>query len=159
LAEFDTPEWRAERNAKLAEWFLHNGDAIALFLDFCQLSEVWDDLIDKDKIPTDEEVSDTFNSMLIRLPTNPFYLRYQGWFTCLSILVVNAYHDANQFQLGDKRQRHIAYHLRKMIIEFACLIAFCAGGFPHMRKVSLEIREFFIRETYEDWELSDAQLH
>lgn len=152
LVKFDSPEWRKQRDANLLRWFLGDENAVNLFRDFAEVSETWDDLIDKDKPLTDADVSRAFECMLLHLPTNPLYLRYQGWFTCLSVLTVNAFHDANAWQNGTSDQKHSAHYLRKMIIEFACLIAFCVGGFQHMRKVSLEIREFFYHEPYEQWE-------
>jgi hypothetical protein len=34
------------------------------------------------------------------------------------------------------------------------MMAYLVGGWAHMRKVSLDMREFFIHESFDDWEYS-----
>jgi len=70
--EFDSEEWRELRNAKLDEWLLGNKDAVRCVLDLGQIVETWDDLIDKDKPISDQDISGSFYAATVNLPLNPF---------------------------------------------------------------------------------------
>ena len=46
VLEFDTPEWRQVRDHKLREW-VQDESALAWFLDFCHVCELFDDVFDQ----------------------------------------------------------------------------------------------------------------
>lgn len=157
--KWDSSEWRAVRNKLLHRWFLGNEEAVEVYLHLSNAAEIWDDLVDQDRAVTPEEATSVFEGLLIGLPTNSLYVKFHPWITALSVVVANAYHDANELQRRSPGDKMTAFHLRRMGVEFACLLAFCVGGYSHLRSVSLEIRGFFYSEMYEDWEHSHVTAH
>lgn len=150
---WDTQEWRTVRDTKLREWFLGNEHAVRVCVQISHIAEVWDDLVDGDRKPSDTEVAHAFQSAMIHLQTNPFYMANHGMLMGVIVTAINAWHDANAMQeseSGDERMQ--AFFLRNLGCEVATLCAFLVGGFDHMRKISLEMRAFFRHESYYEWE-------
>lgn len=149
---WDTPEWRHVRDTKLREWMLGNEHAVRVCTQISHIAEVWDDLVDGDRKPADAEVSHAFQSAMVHLQTNPFYMANHGMLMGVIVVAINAWHDANDMKDGPAHERMLAFFLRNLGIEVAILCAFLVGGYDHMRKASLEIRRFFHHETYEEWQ-------
>ena len=153
---WDSPDWRAERDTKLLHWMCGNEDAVRVCVQTSHIAEVWDDLKDKDREPSDREIAHAFESAMIRLQTNPFYLQNHAMLTAIITLAINAWHDSEDLKQGDTEHLIQAFVLRNMGIEIAVMCAFLVGGYDHMRKVSLEMREFFRHETFEQWSAEHA---
>jgi hypothetical protein len=151
MMKWDSDEFRAERDRKMLAWMCGNEDAVRVVVQTSHIAEVWDDLADKDRTPTDREIAHAFESAMIHLQTNRFYLANHAMLMGVIVLVANAWHDANQWEVCGDWRAHQAFYLRNMGIELAILCAFICGGYDHMRRVSTEIREFFHHETFEEW--------
>lgn len=149
---WDTPEWRFERDTKLREWMLGNEHAVRACVQISHIAEVWDDLVDGDRKPADVEIAHAFQSAMVHLQVNPFYMANHGMLMGVVVVAINAWHDANVMQRGGADERVEAFVLRNLGTELAMLCAFLVGGFDHMRKVSMEIREFFRNGGYSEWE-------
>lgn len=151
--EFDTPAWRELRDQKMMDWMAGNQDALETALWLSHISERWDDLIDRDKPMGDAEINDMMVAMLVRLQTNPFYLRYHAVISPITWVAVNAWMDANTLEKweGD-RWRQMSFFIRNYQYEVATVCAMCAGGWDHLRRISLDMRTFFAHETYDEWE-------
>ncbi len=155
---WDSPDFRVQRDVKLREWLLGNEDAIRVCVQTSHIAEVWDDLHDGDREPTDREVAHAFESAMIHLQTNPFYMANHAMLMGLIVLMANAWHDANEMTESPREvERMMAFHLRNMGIEMVQLCAFIVGGYEHMRRVSLEIRRYFIHETFREWDHAALQ--
>jgi len=153
VIEFDSPEWREERNKKLNEWLLGNQDAIRLVLDMGQLIETWDDLIDKDKPISDSDINDSFYAATVSLPLNPFYAQHAPLIASQMIVSINSWQDANALETSDnEKMRMLAFHIRNYTTEILNICVFLVGGMAHLRNTSMEIREFFTHESYANWE-------
>lgn len=148
---WDSPDWRKARDAKVLHWMCGNEDAVRVCVQTSHIAEVWDDLKDGDKKPTEREIAHAFESMMIRLQTNPFYLQNHAMLTAIIVVAINAWHDANAWENEEGWKRQDAFYLRNMGIEIATMCAFLTGGYDHLRRVSAEMREFFHHETYEAW--------
>lgn len=153
---WDGDAYRMDRDMRLREWLLGNEDAVRVCVQTSHIAEVWDDLKDKDREPTDREVAHAFESMMIRLQTNPFYLQNHAMLTSVIVLAINAWHDSEELRAGDVERRMQAFFLRNLGIEIAMMCAFLVGGYDHLRKVSLEMREFFRHERFSDWDNEHA---
>ena len=149
---WDTPEWRHTRDTKLREWMLGNENAVRVCTQVSHIAEVWDDLADGDRKPAEIEIAHAFQSAMVHLQTNPFYMANHGMLMGVIVVAINAWHDANALQKGDADERMQAFFLRNLGLEIATMCAFLVGGFDHMRKVSLEMRAYFRHESYFDWE-------
>jgi hypothetical protein len=103
------------------EWIgKHVADSSAL--DFIcllfEISDVWDDLIDKDKNVDNKSINDAFRKCLINLPVNSFYIRNFNILYPLVISTITSWETANVLH-GKKDEGNIAqaYTLRKLLIN------------------------------------------
>ena len=150
--QWDSIEWRKMRDKCLYKWFMGDQHAIQCFIDISTIVETWDDLIDKDEV-TDKDINYAFDACFIHLPRNPFYMKFRHMLEPLIIMSVNAYHDSETLvKRDDESSRMMSFYIRNIGLELVPMIAFCIGGYDHMRKISMEARDFFIHETYEEWE-------
>lgn len=151
--EWDTPAWREERNRRLMDWFANNKDAVVCMVLISNIVEIWDDLIDARESVSDTQINTAFLQTLIDLPSNPFWKQYQPLLNPIIMVSVNAWMDANDAQKSDEQwKRRMAFYLRNASMELVLYIAQLTGGWQHLRNVSMEIREFFAHEDYEQWE-------
>lgn len=149
--EYDTPDWRASRNAKLLEWV---GDpaAAAFLLLFSDVCEVFDDLIDKDKPVTDEDIVRTLFSTLVDIPMNPFFAAYRAQLVPVIVTGINAWLDANKLEKGTDNEQALAYVLRDWVIELTMFVIYLVKGREHLRRVSMDVRRYFNHhETLEQY--------
>ena len=148
---FNSPEWQAARNENLLAWMKQDMHAVAFLLDIFNAAEVWDDLLDGDAIES-RTFNDLFMRLLFDLPNNMFYQRHMGALQPLMMAGVNAWMDANELQKRDDEWAVVwAYTLRDWYMELCAYCAYIVGGFEHMRAVSLPMREFFQKETLEQF--------
>jgi hypothetical protein len=151
MAEFDTDEWRAIRDAKLREWTNDVG-AVWFIRQFGDICEVFDDLIDKDKPVTDADIVRTLFVALTELPMNPFFDRYKGQLVPVIVTGINAWLDANVLEKGSPNDRVFSYVLRDWYAEIIAYVIYLCRGREYMRSVSMEVRSFFTHhETLEQY--------
>lgn len=143
MSRWDTPEWRQVRDAKLLEWFGGDYEALHFLNLICQITELWDDLVDQDKEITREDIDKAMMAALIYLPCNPFYTRHSAYLTPLMISSINSWQDANALSDGTRSQRALAYTLRNMDIQIVQAIVFITQGYDRLREVSQDIWSFF----------------
>lgn len=150
--EFDTPAWRSLRNKKLAEW-IGNDAAVDFIQDFAHVCEVWDDLIDRDRELTDNEIHAAFWVLVTELPLNPFFDQFKRQLIPLLVTGINAWMDANEMERSPLRNdRVFAYVLRDWYMEFVSYVIYLARGREYLREVSLDVRAFFTNhETLDDY--------
>jgi hypothetical protein len=140
---WNSPEWRKERDAKILEWFGGNVDAVQFLKLISDITELWDDLVDKDREIPDDEIDDAMMAALIYLPLNPFYREHAAYLTPLMISSINNWKDANALSAGTRSQRALAYTLRNMDIQIVQAIVFITQGYDRLREVSQDIWTFF----------------
>jgi hypothetical protein len=146
-------EWIALRDAKMLRWMADNQEAVDAVNTITGICDVWDDLIDGDRVVTAAAINTAFTKALVGLHQNAFYKRHEAQFFGLMVIGINAWLDANELQNSAlEKWRMLAFYLRTFGFEIAHLAAMLAGGFDHMRRVSMEMRTFFENETYAEWE-------
>lgn len=150
--EYDTPEWRAQRNAKLYEW-VQDEEAVAFITTYANICEVWDDLIDKDKPVSDAQINRAFMQAVVSLPCNEFFIRHRAQILPLIVSGANAWADATAMERhGTENQKVFSYVLRDWYMEFVSFIIYLTRGWEYLRSVSLEVRDFFTHhETLEQY--------
>ena len=109
------------------EWFGGNQDALNMYRMFVDLAHLWDDLVDKDKEATENDINNAFLICLVYLPANPFYRSIQEQIWPMWLTVVAAFQTANKFERDkDKHGIEIAHGLRYSagnIIAYAMLVS------------------------------------
>ena len=95
------------------EWFGDNQDALNVYRMFVDLAHLWDDLVDKDKEATEDDINNAFLICLVYLPANPFYRSIQEQVLPMWLTVVSAFQTANKFERDkDPHGIEIAHGLR-----------------------------------------------
>lgn len=129
------------------------GDIFAV--DFCEsvfrISQVLDDLIDKDKPVGDDEIIEIFWRAMIQLPNNEFYRRNFDILNPMLRAMMVDWLDANTLERGGDHEKSVAFVLRDSIGAIAIHSAYLVGGYAWGRKVSALIRSHIHEDTYEDY--------
>lgn len=125
-----------------------NEAAVALCEHLSSISQVWDDLIDKDVHVAPERITDAFYAALLELPLNPFYQAYQPRLLAQLQSVIFDWLSANRLE---KSLPLVAYTLRDSFAGFVVLCAGIIGGREWAIHVSTEIRDYVHDEDYEGY--------
>ena len=142
--KYESEEWNSKKEELLYKW-LGDEDAVIFILTIGQITETWDDLIDKDKEVTDEQINSLFMHMLIDLPVNPFFDRYKFQLLPVLIIGINAWMDANKLEKGSRNDKVFAYVLRDWILEITNMAVYLLKGQEYMQQCSIDIRNFFTK--------------
>ena len=159
VLEFDTPEWRQVRDHKLREW-VQDETALAWFLDFCHVCEIFDDMFDQDKPIAKADIATALFAALVEMPTNPFFANHRQALAGVIITGINAWLDANELERTEYAEgtKYVemedtikAYCLRDFYMELLAVIIYLTVGPDQMREVSLEVRRFFQNESFVEY--------
>ena len=156
----NTPEFnRLDKHVPLFnEFLLGNPEAIQFVVRVFRALHVWDDLIDRDKPLTDDEINSVFWDLLVVLPTDPFYTRN---IALLSSTLVNAivnWHVANKLEReGDDKDKSIAFILRGAYIDLLSTSAFIVGGMRWAQEIGPAIRRWAHEETFDEYMVNLAK--
>lgn len=125
-----------------------NKDAAEYLSGFAFVCRVFDDLIDKDYEVLDENIYRAFFYLMAGFWVNPFFSRNFRMLVPLHIVACNTFMDSNTWAKDPDELRKIYAHvLKDFVNELFGMVAFLTGGYGHMRKVSLIIREAFLEEV------------
>lgn len=126
-------------------YFLQNDEwAVKFCMDLLYISHLWDDLIDKDKERTNEEINDAFRIALIDIPLNPFFQNNRIILLPLIQNTILTYETANKIE--KETGSEIAFWLRNAMLNIFGMAIFLVGGMEWYRKVSAE----FYTELWKD---------
>jgi len=140
--EYDSEDWRSLRNSFLHNW-IKDAPAVQFLLTIGSVAEVWDDLVDKDKEVTESEINQTFFSLLVELPLNPFFDKYKFRLIPLMVTGINTWQDSNILSKGSDNDKAMAYVLRDWYVELVMFVMYLLHGYEAMREASMDIRRFF----------------
>lgn len=134
-----TTEWTESIN----RWVKGNQQAAQFIMDVGDVMHLWDDLIDKDKVPADKYINDRFYKALIRIPRNPFY---RDNFLQLSVVMEQAiisWFVATNLERAPSKTEHeelAAFITRSDYINLAITCAAIVGGIDWAVQVGHEAR-------------------
>ena len=149
--QFDTPEWLQIRDKKLIEWI---GDPSAVeFIQILGMStELFDDLVDRDKEISEAQIFSLIMSLWVKLPFNSFWNAHKGFLMPVLLMSINAWQDANVLEKGEGSDQVYAYVFRNLTLQVLPMVIFILHGEQRMRELSLEMHRFFTgHETYEQY--------
>jgi hypothetical protein len=129
----------------LSKWLKGHREAVGMVLMIHDIVELWDDLIDRDKEPSPDDINRVFRAALIELPRNGFY---QDNFAALNTLIESAifdWHTANKFEKAGANLE-TAFGLRCTIQSVTVISARIVGGEEWAQQVNNEIRS--LGETF-----------
>lgn len=130
---------------------LCNNEAAATYCEMLfRISQILDDLIDKDKPVTDAVLIRTFWEALIELPANPFYRQHELYLRPLMASALQDWRDSACLERSDSyHYKTLAFVLRDQLTGMVTQCAYLVGGYEWMNKVSLSIRDHFHEDTLE----------
>ena len=134
------------------EWFGGNQDALNMYRAFVNLAHTWDDMVDKDKPVSADDINRAFLTCLVYLPANPFYRAIQDQIMPMWLVVVSSYETANKFERDkDPHGIEIAHSLRYAagnIIAYAVHV--CLGA-EKAKEVLPEVWKAMFYERFDDY--------
>lgn len=143
--------------ANLRVFFKGEEFAVQLCLDLFTIAQIWDDLIDKDKDVSDQDINRAFRIALVVIPSNPFYREYGAHLRPLILNAILRWQDANVLEHGSLADQHQAFIHRAAIYDIFNLCAYLIGGADWAKEVGPQMRQLY-GEKLEDFikEMNDA---
>jgi hypothetical protein len=139
----DSPEWRKARDAKLLEWFGGNQSAVEFVLALSTMAELWDDLTDKDKELSPQDIQSAMWAALVTLPNNEFFNTHKNWFMPLIVQAMNSYEDSVELEQGSTNDRAYALTLRIIALQISSMVVLLLRGREAARACSVEMWKYF----------------
>lgn len=127
-----------------------NKDALAFLNMISKIAHVWDDLYDRDREVSRDEINAVFWCALIELPANAFYREHESVLRPVIAQSILNWTIANQFENNDERLE-IAYIIRSSYIDVALVSALLIGGPEHAAKVGVGLRAWNHGETPKEY--------
>jgi hypothetical protein len=143
------PPWEVWSPEGLSELLCADADAIAFVMDIAACSHAYDDLIDGDKTPSHETIHRTMWDMLIGMPGNPFFAKYQDQIrTILTVSILN-WRAANDMEAsGSEEELRISHALRYALSDVLLLCMALVGGSVHAAKNARRARLMGQNDTW-----------
>ena len=107
-----------------------------------------DDMVDEHEKWTREDTYHLARLLLIELPANNFFHQNKAALLSQHVTSLNAWIDSNDWMVEEGARRNYALVIRDQLTELALAVAYLTGGSDHLRKVSLKIRELFLKEEF-----------
>ena len=102
---------------------------------------VWDDLIDKDKTVSDEQINELFFKLMVWLPLNPFYQKFAAQLSAVMLTAIQNWRVATDAERGKNMlSREVSFAIRSSYVDVVTLVATLCGGITHGKETCLAIR-------------------
>jgi hypothetical protein len=124
-----------------------NKDAFEYMGFWIRSAQLIDDLFDEIEYWKSENTYELAQLLLVDMPSNSFFHAHKLTLLPLHVTVLNAWRDSNDWKdSGDAPRKLHALVMCEQISDIMILVAYLIGGYKHMRKVSLKVRELFLKE-------------
>lgn len=130
-------------------WFAGNRDALDLYERLVFVAHAWDDLIDQDK-PVN--VNELMANLLLYLPGNPCYRRFEPEIRALMLASMVGYQAANLMEKsGDGHKLELAHYLRYAVINVAVFLIAALNGIEKGAEILAEAAPLMVPERLADY--------
>ena len=119
-----TSDRRQEVLEKLGYFLKGDQQAIKLCIELLFIGHLWDDLIDKDKPRTDQEINQAFTWALGEIPINPYF---PGVYHLIRN-AINQWQSANELASGNEDEKLMSFLIRNALMEVVHYMMFLVGG-------------------------------
>ena len=134
------------------EWFGGNQDALNMYRMFVDLAHLWDDLVDKDKDASEDDINNAFLICLVYMPANPFYRHIQEQVLPMWLTVVSAFQTANKFERDkDPHGIEIAHGLRYAAGNIMAYAVHVCIGAEKAKEVLPEMWKSVFHERFDEY--------
>jgi hypothetical protein len=138
----------------VAECVMDDPDALAFLRDIAAVLHTWDDLSDRDKPVSEDDVFAAFVRALITIPTNSFYAEHQGTLLPVLLNAIVNWRAANTLERGGAQSSDdlmIAFVIRSAYVDLLTTSAVIVGGVEWAAAKAVEIRRWAHGEGYDGY--------
>ena len=132
-----------EKQDRLLYFLKEDKYALLFCLDLLYISHLWDDLLDRDKERTGEEINEAFIRSLWRIPSNPFYRQCQPALLPMMYNALVMWLESNSLTKNDKSSKATAFALDNAVIEIIHFCILIKGTIAWAREVGPEFWALF----------------
>lgn len=128
--------------AAFDRWFRGNLSAMRMCALLTEVSHVWDDLVDCDKVVRPAEAERAFRVMLIELPANAFYRENFSHLQPVIISIWAQWRASTDMEAGEvllRDDRAKCYMLRASLYQLFHSVALLCGGLDWAAEIGPEI--------------------
>ena len=130
-------------------WFAGDRDALDLYERLVYVAHAWDDLIDQDKLVN---VNELMANLLLYLPGNPCYRRFEHEIRALMLTAMVSYQAANLMeQSGDAHKLELAHYLRYAVMGVATFLIGALNGIERGAEILAEAAPVMVPERLSDY--------
>lgn len=130
-------------------WFAGDRDALDLYERLVYVAHAWDDLIDQDKLVN---VNELMANLLLYLPGNPCYRRFEPEIRALMLTAMVSYQAANLMeQSGDAHKLELAHYLRYAVMGVATFLIGALNGIERGAEILAEAAPVMVPERLSDY--------
>lgn len=130
-------------------WFAGNRDALDLYERLVYVAHAWDDLIDQDK-PVN--VNDLMANLLLHLPANACYRRFEAEIRALMLASMVSYQAANLMEKsGDGHKLELAHYLRYGVMQVAVFLIGVLNGIGPAAEILADAAPLMVPERLADY--------
>ena len=130
-------------------WFAGDRDALDLYERLTFVAHAWDDLIDRDK-PVD--VNSLMVNLLLYLPTNPCYRRFEVEIRSQMMSAIVCYQAANLMERsGDAHKVELAHYLRYAVMNVAVFLIGALNGVEQAASILARAAPLMVPERVADY--------
>lgn len=136
-------------------WFAGDRDALDLYERLVFVAHAWDDLIDQDK-PVN--VNGLMANLLLYLPGNPCYRRFEGELRALFLVSMTSYMAANLMEKsGNDHKLELAHYLRYAVIHVAVFLIAALNDLERGAEILAEAAPVLVPERLADYVKEHSQ--
>jgi len=138
-------------------WFAGDRDAVDLYERVAYVAHAWDDLIDKDK-PVN--VGLLMASLLLYLPGNPVYKRFEGEMRALFTIGIVGYEAANIMEnAGGAHRLELAHYLRYSVMGVGIFLIAALNGIDKGAQILVDAAPVMLPERLADYLKEQARAN
>ena len=133
---------------------IYKGDAdlIELHELISELTNIWDDLIDKDKPVSDSQINKAFKIALIKLPSNPVYKQLDVAMPFFWGMAISSYETANFFEKNNvERELEISHGLRNQVVHILSAGVRLKFNEDESQEIIRELWRFIFEDSIDDY--------
>lgn len=136
---------------EMLSWALKGDEAAVEFIEALgAISQVWDDLVDGDAVPT-AGIHGAFRLALVTLPGNPFYQTFQHKLVPVMDAAILDWMTATAIEKQSQEAARLAYVLRDSLAGVVVYCASLLGGAEWALEVAPRIRGAVHDEPFDDY--------
>ena len=135
-----------------SKWLKGDESAVALLFILGDISQVWDDLIDRDKPVSNLDINRMMMLSLIDLNKNSFFVRHHTELTTILDVQIQSWIDSNFLeQTKDPHFIHVAFGLRSVLTPVFLHMVGMIGGMDWRMQAMKEIYPAVYDEPFENY--------